>query len=198
MSQLGPQAAAGCCAERADGEVPHRQVRLSGDGLEPRDHPLGAVPQRRAVQQRRRHQHARARHRLPGCHGLDRRAARHLAWRLQAQRAARAVRPSSSELDRQRRFRHRAVGRDRRRGGLWRAVSGHGSGQRRLRLQAEHHAGRRQLHAAAWRAQLQDSASTGSTSTTSAPRRRSSSTRSRRRRRTSTRRTASIPSATRR
>ena len=102
--------------------------------------------QRRAVQQRRRHQLARARHRLPRRDGLGRRPGGDDDRLEQAERVPRAVRPSSPESVRQRRLRHRPGGHDHRHRRLRRPVERHRPGQRGLRLQAEHHAGDRQLH----------------------------------------------------
>ena len=67
--------------------------------------PLDAVPQRRAVQQRRRHRHARARHQLPRRDGLERRPARVVARLEQAERAALPVRAPAPGLGRERAIR---------------------------------------------------------------------------------------------
>ncbi len=74
------EAAAGGGAERADGEVQDRQGRLPGQQRQPADRALDPVPQRRAVQQRRRHRDARARDRLPRRDGLDGGSARQRRW----------------------------------------------------------------------------------------------------------------------
>ena len=117
----------------------------------------------------------------------------------QAERAPRrSTRIGTRARSRTRDSGHRSGDHDHRRRGLRRPRSAHRPGQRRLRLQAEHHAGDRQLHLHPRRAQLQVRRSTGSTSTTSARPRRSSSTRSRRRPRIWPRRAARRRSATRR
>ena len=66
--------------------------------------------QRRAVQQRRRHQHARARHRLPRRDGLDRRSGRLDVRREQAERAPLPVRAPAPAVGRQHRLGHRPGG----------------------------------------------------------------------------------------
>ena len=102
-----PEAAAGRGAERADGEVLDRQGRLPDQQRPPADRALDPVPQRRAVQQRRRHRHARARDRLSRRDGLDAGSARLDVRHEQAERVPRPVRASAPELGGERRFRHR-------------------------------------------------------------------------------------------
>ena len=94
------QGAADGGAERPDRQVQDRQGRLPGQQRHPPDDAVDPVPQRRAVQQRRRHRDARARHRLPRRDGLDRRPARELAGEQQAERAPLPVRAPAPELGR--------------------------------------------------------------------------------------------------
>ena len=190
------QAAAGGGAERPDREVQDRQGRLPDQQRQPRDGPLGAVPQRRAVQQRRRHQRRSSAPPTSSTRWI--RSAGQVvssfgSSKLNEFRFQYAHRHQSSVGEQ--RLRHRSGDHDqhagdRRFGGAGRR---HRPGQRRLRLQAEHHAGDRQLHLHPRRRTATSSASTCSTSTTSAPARRSSSTPSRRWPPTSPRRPARAP-----
>ena len=139
------------------GEVHHRQGRLPDQRQPPDEPPLGAVQERRAVQQRqRRHQHAGAGHGLPRRDGLGRQPA-DLDVRLEpAERVARAVRAPAPAVDGQRRLGQSAGHHHHRRHRVRRPVRRHRPGQPGLRLQAAALAGRRQLHHRPGQAQLQD------------------------------------------
>jgi hypothetical protein len=151
-----PARTAGRRAERPDGEIRHRQDRLSDQRREPVHRALDSIPQRRALQQRRRHGNDGAGHRFSRRNGFDSRSARQLGRHRQAERIPFPVRASSSELDRELGFWHRAGDHDQQSQHLvWRALGQHRPGKRGVRLQAEHHAGHRQPDLHSRRAQLQ-------------------------------------------
>ena len=150
------EAAAGIRAERPDREVLHREVRSAGEPGEPRDRPLDPLRQRRAVQQRRRPRPSLeqatdfldAMDSVAGQVVTTMGSSKLNEFRMQyAHRHQQSVRNSDSGSG-------PAVTITRRRQ-LRQPAERHRPGQRRLRFQAEHHAGDRQLHLHPRRAQLQ-------------------------------------------
>ncbi len=143
-------------AERADRQVPDRQGRRPGQSGEPRHDSLDALPQRCAVQQRRRPGLDSAGDQLPRRDGLGRRSAGQHDRLEHAQRVPRAVRAPAPELGPQQRFGHRPCSYRHRHRELRQSAGRNRSGQRRLRLQAGHHPGPRQRHHDSRCPQLQD------------------------------------------
>jgi hypothetical protein len=152
--------------------------RLPGQQQPPADRALDSIPQRCAVQQRRRHQYAGPRHRLSGRDGLHGGSARLFARKQQAERAALPVRPSSSAICLEFRLGHRSgdhdygccrLRRSRCRARV-RAMPGSTSSRTSPRSST--------TSPTCARRTATSSGSTGSTSTTSGPWRRNSCTRS--------------------